>query len=71
MSGIEAKLSVKSDAVPKFCRARPVPYALKEAIEKDLERLDAMGVIEKVNYSEKDLERLDAMGVIEKVNYIQ
>ena len=37
MSGIEAKLSVKSDAVPKFCRARPVPYALKEAIEKDLE----------------------------------
>ena len=52
MSGIEAKLSVKSDAVPKFCRARPVPYALKEAIEKDLERLDAMGVIEKVNYSE-------------------
>ena len=37
ISRIEAKLSVKSDAVLKFCRARSVPYALKEAIEKDLE----------------------------------
>ena len=50
MSRIEANLSVKSDAVPKFCRARLVPYALKEAIKKELERLKAMWVIEKVNY---------------------
>ena len=36
MRGVNAKLSVKQDAIPKFCRTRPVPYALREAIEKDV-----------------------------------
>ena len=35
-------LSVKPEAVPKFFKARAVPYALKEAIEKDLERLQSL-----------------------------
>ena len=52
MAGIQAKLAVKPDAVPKFFRAHPVPYALKETIERDLERLEQSGVIEKVNYSD-------------------
>ena len=52
MTDFKAKLAVNPDAVPKFCRARPVPYALKEAIEKDLERLEKLEVIEHVNHSE-------------------
>ena len=52
MKGITAKLSVKPEAKPKFCRARSAPYALKESIEKDLDRLQKLGVLEKVNYSD-------------------
>ena len=52
MRGVNAKLSVKQDAIPKFCRARPVPYAIREAIEKDLFRMQQLGVIEKVSYSD-------------------
>ena len=52
MKGMEAKLSLKENVVPKFCRARPVPYAIKEAIAKDLDRMKKLGVIEEVSYSD-------------------
>ncbi len=29
-----------------------MPYALKEAVERDLERLEGLGIIEKVNFSD-------------------
>ncbi len=48
----KAKLSVTSDAKPRFYRPRPVPYSLKAGVEKELERLEQAGVIEKVDYSE-------------------
>ena len=35
-----------------FFKLRSVPYAIKGAIEQDLERLEQMGVIEKVQYSD-------------------
>ena len=44
-------LTVKSEAVAKFFKARAVPYALREVIEKDLERLQYLKVITKVNVS--------------------
>ena len=43
---------VKSDAKPVFHRPRSVPYAIKEIIEKELERLEKEGIIEKIEYSE-------------------
>ena len=52
MVGVKAKLLVKQDAVPKFCRARAAPYALRGAIEKDINRLLMLGVLEKVQYSD-------------------
>ena len=42
--GIEARLSVKEDAVPMFCRARSAPYTLQKSIEEDLNRLERIGV---------------------------
>ena len=42
---------MQEDAQPKFCKPRSVPLPLKEAIEEELDRLERIGVIEKVAYS--------------------
>ena len=47
-----AQLAVQENARPKFCKPRSVPLALKEAIEEELDRLERVGVLEKVAYSE-------------------
>ena len=38
--------------MPKFCKARSVPYATKPAIENELDRLEASGILEKVDFCE-------------------
>eukprot|EP00731_Ephydatia_muelleri_P034546 Em0065g7a len=52
LKGVHAKLQVKPNAVPKFFKARTVPFALREAVEKELDRLEQEGVIKKVDHSE-------------------
>ena len=52
MNTFEATLQLKPNAVPKFCKARPVPFALKAAVERELDRLESEGILEKVSYSE-------------------
>ena len=52
LNGIKATLVVRENATPKFFKPRSVPYAIRGAIERDLERLESLGVIEKVNYSD-------------------
>ena len=47
-----ATLQLKPGVIPKFCKARLVPFALKAAIERDLDRLESEGILEKVSYSE-------------------
>ena len=42
-----AKLSVPTTVTPKFCKARPVPYAMCEAVEEQLDQLKAKGILEK------------------------
>ena len=52
VKGIKAKLHVVPGAMPKFCKPRTVPYALREAVEVQLSKLEADGVITPVSYSE-------------------
>ena len=52
LKGVHARLQVKPNAVPKFFKARTVPFALREAVEKELDRLEQEGVIKKVDHSE-------------------
>ena len=48
----KAKIHVDVDAVPKFRKTRPVPYAMKGKIEEELKRLQEEGTIESVQFSE-------------------
>ncbi|CAG2226134.1 unnamed protein product [Mytilus edulis] len=52
LKGTKARIYVDKDATPKYFKARLVPYALKEKIEKELDRLEKGGNIEKVEFSE-------------------
>ena len=39
MKEYKANIFVKSDATPKFVKARPVPFALQDSVEADRYRL--------------------------------
>ena len=47
---IVASLHIASDTKPVFCKAHPVPYALREKVENELNRLQ--NIIEPVQFSE-------------------
>ena len=40
IKNIEAILKIKPNVTPKFHEARPVPYALRERVTKELDRLE-------------------------------
>ena len=46
-----ATFHVQPDATPKFFKPRPVPLAIKDAIGRDLDRMEKEGVIERVDHS--------------------
>nr|XP_022323016.1 uncharacterized protein K02A2.6-like [Crassostrea virginica] len=52
VEGIKATLHMRNDAKPMFCKARPVPYALKPKVEEEIENLENMGILQKVETSE-------------------
>ena len=49
--GYEATINVDSNATPRFYKARTVPYAMREKVEEELDRLVAEGTLEPVEYS--------------------
>ena len=46
----EAALDLKEDHRPKFCKARQVPFAVKEALGKELDRMNKEGTLVKVDH---------------------
>ena len=52
LRGMEAKLHVEAEAQPLFFRARTVPFALRQKVEQELERLEQEGVVEPVTFSD-------------------
>ena len=45
-------IPIKEGMIPKFCKARPVPYVIKQKIEDELKRLETLGVITPTNHSD-------------------
>ena len=52
ITGFTAKLHVPEGTRPKFCKPRTVPFAIREAVEEELARLERTGVIERVTNSD-------------------
>ena len=48
MKDFTAKLAVKSNAKPKFCRPRSIPFALKDLVEQEIKNLESKGILEQV-----------------------
>ena len=52
VKSVRVTLTVKENTQPKFFRPRTVPFAIKDAIAREIERLEAAGVLEKVDFSQ-------------------
>lgn len=52
IEGFQVKVRVQDGTQPRFHKPRPVPYALKQQVEKELERPEKNGIISKVDQSD-------------------
>ena len=51
MKGLEAHITMKDGAKPIFVKPRWVPYALKDEVERKLDKLEKIGAIVKTERS--------------------
>lgn len=51
IEGLTAKLRLKPDVQPVYLKARPVPFSIRDAVEKEITNLVDSGVLVKVNHS--------------------
>nr|XP_049462814.1 uncharacterized protein K02A2.6-like [Anopheles coluzzii]XP_049462816.1 uncharacterized protein K02A2.6-like [Anopheles coluzzii] len=49
---VQVQLKLRDDITPVFRPKRPVAYAMREVVEKELDRLEQNGVITPINYSD-------------------
>ena len=52
LKGTKAKLNIREGCTPVFLKARPVPYSLRTKVEAELERLQKVGIITPIEWSE-------------------
>ena len=51
LQGSKASIHIDPSIPPKFCKARSLPYAMKDKVEKELQKLEIQGIISPVKYS--------------------
>jgi len=47
LKSTQAHLDFQPNSVPKFCKPCPVPYTLKEPLEKELSHLEQLGILQR------------------------
>ena len=52
IEGAQAKISVIPNSKSKFMKARTVPFAIKAAVELEIERMENEGILKSVPFSE-------------------
>ena len=52
--GVQPSLHLKGSPQPKFFRPKPVPFAIRDAVGHELDRLEADTIIENVTHAEWD-----------------
>ena len=52
LQGVSAKLYIDKNVQPHFHNPRPVPFALRQKVEEELERLQTLGVIKPIQFSD-------------------
>ena len=52
LKGYQARILVDSNTRPRFFKARSVPYAYRDMVEKELDRLVSEGILEPVQYAD-------------------
>ncbi len=52
LKDFKVSLVMQDNAVPVFCKARSVPLALRAKVDKEIDRLESEGIIEKVKFSQ-------------------
>ena len=50
-TGDKAKIHIDTSLAPKFCKYQPLPYAIREMVEKELQGLETLGIIKPVKSS--------------------
>lgn len=53
LNSVEAKLHVQPNSVSKFHKAHSVPFSIKETLGQEIDCLEAMGILEKVDHSDQ------------------
>ncbi|KAK3731884.1 hypothetical protein QZH41_000659 [Actinostola sp. cb2023] len=48
----KARIDLKAGSQPKYCKARPIPYALIPKVEAELKHLEEQGILQRVTSSE-------------------
>ncbi|XP_054260272.1 uncharacterized protein K02A2.6-like [Macrosteles quadrilineatus] len=49
---VEARIVLKENYIPKFCKYRPVPYALRTSVEQEIDRMISEGIAYPVTSSQ-------------------
>ena len=52
IKGIKAKINIEANSQSKFMKTRGVPFAMKEAVQAEIGRMEKDGILKSVPYSE-------------------
>ena len=52
ITDVEAKFQIDDSVEPRFLKARPVPYHLRDCVNDELSRLEREGILERVDSSD-------------------